>query len=380
LTGVVLTNISLQAILPALKGLPDNLIKGFGEEFKFDYLEQDSLSVQRNAALAIGQCNQNATVLCSTQPFGTFPGDADSTEYKNAIDTAFASSLRIIQKVSNDRYFGTEALQETANSLNNITEEMKKIVSPMDCNVAIPTYCNIWVAADTMVNGVAGVMVEIGNFENGTAMQTYDDYVDYLDVLHAVPWVMVLGLLFYSFFWWGRALCCCCRGGKCCRTMLLVPHAIFVLLSFLVTAIFAALGFAYNFETNVMKLTMMRNEPTVSEMLDHVEESYPSFWAIVFKDLAEGLTLFWHASVILAVACIITVAYEFVVCCCRPYQLSAKAKEENTQLFDTSPTQDAVEEKAPEQSAVDAIVAVLSEEPADKRDLVIQLEESVIEV
>jgi hypothetical protein len=354
--GTIMFHAGVASMVPAVKYLPENLLKGFGEVFKFDYLRQDSINVKTGAAAAVAKCNAydagvsttssiQATTYCSHSPTDmvtrmiyTDPNtgatthanaaSVDATSEKIKIETAFGSSLTVIQTVSNDQYFGTPEMQETASQLNNITVEMAKINNSMQCPELVPAYCAIYIASAAMEEGVAKVESEINKFKNSKEMDMFNDNSSKLDMLNILPYIIVLALLFYSCFWFKGGVCCCCNGGNCGKTLLLVPNVLFCLIFFVVITVFVFAGIAWNEVVYPdVKITSMKNEPTVEQLLVHIHTKFPDFWTIVFKDLEAGLKAFFGASCVMWASVVAITVYEIAVCIVRPYSPKDAAAE-----------------------------------------------------
>merc|ERR1712224_1053096 len=149
--GVVLTHFSLVKLLPHISDLPQNIVQGFDETFKFAYLEQDSKTVEKAASDALGLCGVNAADVCPTQayPSSYVPAGrtSDTTAEKAKIVAAFQTSLSIVQKVANDKYLGIDDLKPTANALTKIVNDLEQLKGEMECRNSTVVYCSIYDSA-----------------------------------------------------------------------------------------------------------------------------------------------------------------------------------------------------------------------------------------
>jgi hypothetical protein len=337
--GVLLTHISVGKLIPVIKDLPDNVVKGFDEVFRFSYLEQDAKNLKSVSATALTNCNNFvAATSCPNQEYTNYiannintlspnNGPAITTatsQAKQQIDALFASSLSTVNKVANDKYFGNDDLAATADKLNAITEKTNEIMEPtMDCTLAIPVFCEIYNNADGIVNGMSQVTKAIDEFKNSDAIDRWDDNASFLQYLHAMPYLMVLALVLFSIFWLRGGVCCCCRGGTKSAVFALFPFAIFWLVSFIIYAVVFASGTAVKYyQSEITTGDALRGKPTLKEAIDHIQTEYPKFWNVVFADMVDPLDLLLSASYFFVAVAILILVYALLECCCMPYRKS----------------------------------------------------------
>lgn len=232
IVGTVLTHVALVSVIPSVKDLPDNLVKGFGEVFKFDYLKADSEKVQKAATDALSKAGITPS-QCSTVTGLPFDGTKVNTSAeKQRVQDAFASSLAKINVIAHDKYLGTGALQDQAANLDEIVAELANISASPSKSEARVAYCKIDGSATLIKGGVADVDKEIDKFRNSEYMNKFVDNADKLDYIHALPYVMILSLIFFSIFWLRGGVCPCSRGGKFLDFVFLVMHALLWLVFF----------------------------------------------------------------------------------------------------------------------------------------------------
>merc|ERR1712176_163777 len=119
----------------------------------------------------------------------------------------------------------------------------------------------------------------------GPMVKQWSDYKQYLEFLHALPYIMVLGLLFFTCFWMRGGVCCCCKGGTC-TGFLLLPFLLLWLVNFVLFVIIAAVGVLVKFLSDDVPLDELKNKPTLREAISHMESAYPAFWNLVFAKMA----------------------------------------------------------------------------------------------
>jgi hypothetical protein len=332
--AVLLMHISLANLIPSIKDLPSNLAHGFGEVLRFDYLEEDSINVNVQSSAAIALCGNNAELICDLDPTAmslavdSSPTNIhDTTSQHSSIKASFENSLGTIDRFARDPYFGTEALEDTATQLAEITAELDKITQPMHCLEMVPIYCGIYAASNEMLTGVADVHAELDKFQESEQITTFEDYADWMDFFHVLPWIMVIAFSFYFCFWFfGNGVCCCCKGGKCAATLLLIPHSLLCLLFFVFFLIVAVIGLAWTMYVYPdVKVPDLKGEPTVEVICVHLQDNWPKFWDAVFAEMEEGLQFFWFAAMVFTGWSIALVIYEVCVCCHRPFKKAAEA-------------------------------------------------------
>jgi len=326
--GAVLTHLSLMDLLPYLKDLPSNIVKGFDESFKFAYLEQDSLRVESAAVDALWKCGVVANVTCPTRNYSSVSTQISSnTSAEQALITAsFKTSLNVVTKVASDKYFGIEDLNSTANSLNRIVDDMSKLNDTMTCIKSTPLFCNIYTSADGIVAGMSTVNKAINSFKTSDIVEKWDDYHKFLILLHGLPYIMVVALLFFTCFWMKGGVCCCCKGGTI-ASLALIPFTLFWLLSFVIYAIVCVTGVAVKYYMDKIDVPVLKGQPNLKQAINHIETVYPEFWNLVFANLANGLDLLLKASFFFVVACLIIALYSCCECLCCPYRKTSQEEK-----------------------------------------------------
>jgi len=327
--GVILTHLSLVKLLPHISDLPQNIVQGFDQTFKFAYLEKDSKTVESAAAEALLKCGVVASTVCPTEDYPTtyVPMDlkSNTTVEKEKIVAGFQNSLSIIKKVASDKYFGVDQLKPTADALHKIVTDLDELSGEMSCFKSTPLYCNIHKSAGEIVSGMSTVTEALDNFKNSEIVKRWTEHEDKLTALHALPYIMVLSLVCFSFFWMRGGVCCCCRGGTI-ATLALIPFVIFWLTSFVIYLVIFILGIGIKYLADRVPVPVLRGEPNLKEAITHMETQFAAFWNLVFADMADGLDLLLNSSAFFVAVALIIALYSGCVCCCCPYR--GKAKQE----------------------------------------------------
>jgi len=326
--GVVLTHLSLVKLMPHISDLPQNMIKGFDETFKFAYLEADSTRVANASSEALIKCGVKAEMVC---PNGNYPTSyipmgktSNTSDEKAKIVAAFNTSLSVIQMVANDKYLGVDKLKPTAASLNKIIADLDELSDVMQCFKSTPVYCSIHQSAGSIVSGMSSVTQALDTFKKSDIVKQWEDHEGKLLGLHALPYVMVLALVFFTCFWMRGAVCCCCREGTIAG-FALIPYALLWLTSFVIYLIVFAVGTSVKYFADKIPVSVLRGDPTLKQAITHLQTQYASFWNLVFADMSEGLDLLLKSSAFIVGVALLIGLYSTCVCCCCPYR---KAKEE----------------------------------------------------
>merc|ERR1711970_48442 len=100
-----------------------------------------------------------------------------------------------------------------------------------------------------------------------------------------VPYLMVVGMVFFTLFWCKSAECCCCvpkgegRVGAGCAACAIIPFILFWFVAFVIFAIILAIGVAFPIAADEVKVEPLNGEPTVNQALGHLKSEYPEFWS-----------------------------------------------------------------------------------------------------
>lgn len=320
--GMIIYHIAIDDVVPYLENLPKNIKKGFDDTFKFANLETDSLDTKTQATTALAKCG--VTPPCSGG--GSALQSSQTAAEKAKITKNFDSSLSTVAKVCNDKYFGTEALQDTGRQLNEMMSILDQIpVTDSPCAVTNGLYCSMYSLADGVIAGVGGVNKEIDSFTTSDEVKAWEDNAEYLNYLHALPYMLVISALFLACGWYlhGSCWCCCCcrkgqAGARSCLWVL--PHSLFWFVFFIINSIIVVIGYVVQNNLDEVKLDMLNNKPTLDVFIDHVQAVYPDFWNVVFGKMETGLEDMWKSALIFEVFCILIVVYGCCMCCIRPYR------------------------------------------------------------
>jgi len=325
--GAILTHLALVKLIPEISDLPANIITGFDETFKFAYLEADSNKVKGAAADAVKLCTTDVQGTCAKKTEGVGSKDEkDVSVPRSEIMGAFQRSLDVINKVVSDKYFGIASLNSTATSLETIMFRMPK-KDTMTCYEIIPSFCAIYSSGNDIMDGLAQVNKALDGFKESDIIKQWDERKGLLTFLHALPYVMVLGLLFFTIFWWKGGVCCCCKGGSMAG-LALIPFIIFWLVSFLIYVVVLAGGIAVKFLASSLKVPVLNGEPTLEDAIDHIQTNFSDFWNVVFADMVEGLSLLFTSSAFFTGVALTIGLYTCCLCCARPYLKKAEADKE----------------------------------------------------
>jgi len=320
IAGTVMYHVVLVKVLPPLRELPDNLAQGFDKVFRFEYMEQDARVVKESAASALRRCNVVARVACASYRAVPVPGSSETGPERQAIVNAFNHSLATIKRVADDEYLGTPELQQTAQELHNITASLSQLKDSMPCTGSNVLYCNIYEAGEAILANLSQVQAEIDRFKSSDEVETFEDYSKYFYWLHALPYVLVIAMFFFSCFWCQGGLCCCQEDAPRWVSLSLIPFSILWLVALILMIIVVFGGVVAKIGASELRIMQLKGEPTVAQVMDHIKATFPQFWEIVFEDLMSGLSAWIGGSAALLAICIIVMLYACCLCCCQPYR------------------------------------------------------------
>jgi len=243
----------------------------------------------------------------------------------DAIVLGFQNSLSIVKMVANDTYFGVDELKPTAEKLNQIVIDLGRLNNTMECFKSTPVYCSIYDSAGQIVSGMSEVTQALDTFKNSEIVKRWSEHEDLMVALHALPYFMVLALLCFTWFWMKGAVCCCCREGTV-ATLALIPFVLFWLVSFVIYTIIFALGVSVKYLADKIPVPVLKTEPNLEQVVEHLQTNYAAFWNLVFADMSDGLDLLFKSSAFIVAVALLIGLYSGCVCCCCPYR-SKKAAE-----------------------------------------------------
>merc|ERR1711879_1024724 len=87
-------------------------------------------------------------------------------------------------------------------------------------------------------------------------------------------------------------------------------------------------GWTMRNKSDEVKLgSLFNGNPSLKELLEHIQTAYPDFWALVFANLEKGLIQFYASFVVFLFICILIAFYGCSLCCCRPYTIREAATD-----------------------------------------------------
>jgi len=315
-------------LIPVLKDLPNDVIDGFYSVLKFDSLTDDSATVKSAADSALDLCGIDAGEDCDGSSFsGTFSGNAsacngtcDTSSQLETIQAAFDNSLTTIQDVANDEYFGTDDMAAAASQLNEISDAYESVVTNASCYIQGGQYCIIYDQADALTAEVDTVLAQIDDWTEGDVINLYDEYGDVWNVIHVLPYFLVIAMLFFTCFWAKDASGPCCHGSAC-GGFLFCQYASWCFLFFCITGVISAIGLSWTYYAKEeITVDELNGSPTLKDLVSHVEENYPEFWNTVLgDDRVETLEMLLGVSVVATIFAVILGSWACCVCACSPY-------------------------------------------------------------
>lgn len=330
---VLLTHLAVSKVVPPISNLPQNVLKGFKETFRFQDLTKDGKVIIKASKEAMRLCLDVPAYdykECSNIPGGLdVTKDVQTATQIGLIKNAFGRSLDMILNVTKDKCLKADGFNSTAKQLTDIKKEMDKVKGgKMPCPAVWATYCAMYQSGDALVAGGSEVDGQITNMTQNENIEKFTDYASNLKLLHGLPYILVMSMVFFTLFWWcSGGVCCCCRGGKCLGCLCcLVPHAILWLVYAILAAVIIGIGIAipHFAKTTELPFAAGGKACTIEELMDHIELTYAPFYNLVFRDLIEGLLLFAKSFQAGMAMCLFIAGYALCICICRPYRRPVK--------------------------------------------------------
>merc|ERR1711976_105903 len=120
----------------------------------------------------------------------------------------------------------------------------------------------------------------------------WGDHESKLMGLHALPYIMVLSLVFFTCFWMRGAVCCCCREGTIAG-LALIPYVLLWLTSFVIYLIVFAIGTSIKYVADKIPVPGLKTEPSLKDAISHLDTKFPEFWNLCFAEMGDGLDLLY---------------------------------------------------------------------------------------
>lgn len=318
LPALIFTHVSVGKLAPAVGDLPSNLAKGFDIVFGFASLQADSMSIQTAANAALAKCGRApAPGGCASS---TDQNTQDVTAEKDTIAAAFQNSLNTIGRVTNDKYLGTDSFQSTNTNIQTMLNEQAKLSPTMPCAAIVSVYCQMHSSATAIINGIGQVNAQIATFKSSDIIKSWEDNKQFLSFLHALPYFLIIGMLFFTFFWYQGGVCCCCRKGTKSGCFALPCFALFWLTAFVIWAIIGGLGTVLRMTSDKIEVPVLKGKPNLHEVTKHFEQNFPKFWDTVFKGLYEGCEMILPCAWLFFFVIVCIFFYSCCLCCCTPYR------------------------------------------------------------
>jgi len=315
--GTIFIHIAFNALIEPLVKLPDNLAAGINDVLHFRTLKADGVAVANQAQAALTKCGMTV-VLCSNPPQTqqTSNNKAEIT----AIATTFQGTLATVEKVANDKYLGIGEFKKAGKDLKALHKTMddaKKIQQPTQCTISNPLYCAIHTSAVAIQNAAVEVNKGVDKIVNSKEVKEFKDRAKNVKSgLNVLPYIFWLSVVFYVCFFFTKRPSCKGGGAPCCAC---TWHTIFFVISIILCIVFVVIGLVVmRVSKDVTLKDPFQGSPTIVQLVDHIEVTFPRFYDKVFKDLIGGLKKTWDAWVVFLVAHIILSAHA-CGCCCGVY-------------------------------------------------------------
>merc|ERR1719230_1452530 len=118
------------------------------------------------------------------------------------------------------------------------------------------------------------------------AVKNVQDNVSLLQLMHALPYLLVISMLFFLCFWLKDAAPPCCGGSVlgCLPALLhLLTWLVFLVLSSVICSI--GITIKYNADQVPMPAGVFKGDPSLKDLLEHIQEAFPEFWGLTIAPL-----------------------------------------------------------------------------------------------
>jgi hypothetical protein len=316
----------IELLVPKMEALPQDVYNGMAAEFEFERLAEDTSVVSSAALDALGVCEIAARPTDCSHVNASYPWLKDRTTVvqQNQIAGAFNRSLTRIYHCATDKYFGTPALQPLASELLDISNSWS-LVRPRngDCDFNTHYYCAIDVAAMKILEDVNVSMGEMRSFTKFDFLDTISSYSENLKNIKFGFIPIVIACLFFScFLVQGSADRHTLVGGTTLTCAVLFWLATFVMSAMIVIAALSVIQFA-----DSLKISYLHGEPSVAELLRHIETHFFDMYVAIFPNLFDGLNAAFNAAVVMQLVC--AMQFWFVSCLmlCKPFKKNSEDEE-----------------------------------------------------
>eukprot|EP00450_Noctiluca_scintillans_P003709 CAMPEP_0194495428 /NCGR_PEP_ID=MMETSP0253-20130528/13027_1 /TAXON_ID=2966 /ORGANISM="Noctiluca scintillans" /LENGTH=489 /DNA_ID=CAMNT_0039336681 /DNA_START=103 /DNA_END=1572 /DNA_ORIENTATION=- len=321
-----LYGLALASLLPRLDALPVDTYNGFITVIGFDKLQDDAREVTDAAKAALAVCGTTPTT-CET---ASFPNVVNTMIQLDRMNAAFSSSLTDVSKVVNDKYFGVEAVfgPDLGPAFLAVEEAMAQVYPVDSCSVQIPQFCAIH--QNSLLLHVCPKEVDLWLLANADHLTTYEDFEFWWAGSHAIPYILLVSLLIFSCFWIQDAAGPWC-GGTPFGCGLFVCFATWWAFFFVISTLMCILALCLKFG-NTFSFESLRGNPCLEELAEHVQETFPEFWDLVWKEPYDQLYRFLQVVGVIEILSLLILIYACAVFLCAPYHNDAALKQSGATL------------------------------------------------
>lgn len=336
--ALALAHRGIDAVIPEITYLPDNMLIGFNDHLGIKELESGMNKVQAESEKVLAGCgttSANFETFCTTiladSTTDTSTASYDGTTEKAAVTQAFADGLEKAQRVVNDKYFGKPSMATAAAGLNEVAEKLKEAPDGNEpCTKQNSVYCGMRKAAIETLGGVDGVNSGVKAMTENDYMTAFKEVVaPNLPLLHGVPYVFVLSLALFAVFWASAS------AGECCKSKIgvcmYVGHLIFVWVGngLSIAVVVAYLGLGPMAENVALPNGFLATDgANLQEVKDHIKLTFPELWDLIFVGFGKAGTDIGQAFILFFGVGMVSFIYGILVCLIRPYKHKDEPKED----------------------------------------------------
>jgi len=329
LAGTVMTHDALSRMVPAIQNLPANFVDATNGDLGFGTLPETYDRLLAEAERGVEACDGEVDGCGRGGVILVLPAKDTSSHHQKVVQSTF-DATKVVDAVANDAYLGSDATRNQSVLLGQIRAQANSIEPTGGCTDQVRAYCLILVEARQLAVQERKRQDDLDAVKSGTGMEAFDTVLDLLPLLHLAPYIMIASLGCYTFAWNRTSgVCFWVKGGDCGTSCCLGLHFLSCVLFTLLTSVNFVIGVAINFFLDMIPLSAYEGDPSVEDVIEHLNDRFPSFVSTVTSELQDAWSEYFLASVLMEASAILIMVYAACVSWKRPYLASLQDDEES---------------------------------------------------
>eukprot|EP00406_Dinophysis_acuminata_P048247 CAMPEP_0179318830 /NCGR_PEP_ID=MMETSP0797-20121207/57130_1 /TAXON_ID=47934 /ORGANISM="Dinophysis acuminata, Strain DAEP01" /LENGTH=346 /DNA_ID=CAMNT_0021030099 /DNA_START=113 /DNA_END=1153 /DNA_ORIENTATION=- len=306
-------------MVPAIQNLPANFVEATNKDLRFETLPETYDKLLTQAEEGVKACNGKVD-KCGKGGVTLVLPPKDTSPHHEKVMTNADNAIEVVDNVAKDKYLGSEASKNQSALLEKIKTQATSIEPKGDCTDQVTAYCKIVVESRQLLIQEQKRQDDLEAVRKGTGMEGFDTLLSFLPFLHLTPYIMIASLGCYSFAWYHTSgVCFWVRGGSCGTSCCLFLHFISCIFFTFFTSLNFILAVAIHFFLDMIPLSAYEGNPSVEDVIEHLNEKFPSFISTVTSELQNAWSEYFLASVLMEASAILILFYAACVSWKRPY-------------------------------------------------------------